>query len=67
MARPEGFEPPAFRIGICCDIQLRHGRKFITPIIISYFFLFCKSYLSFFADGRQKKEENIDMTAADIL
>lgn len=26
MARPEGFEPPAFRIGICCDIQLRHGR-----------------------------------------
>ena len=29
--------------------------------------MFCKSYLSFFADGRQKKEENIDMTAADIL
>lgn len=28
MARPEGFEPPAFRIGICCDIQLRHGRVF---------------------------------------
>ncbi len=27
MARPEGFEPPAFRIGICCDIQLRYGRK----------------------------------------
>ena len=26
LARPEGFEPPAFRIGICCDIQLRHGR-----------------------------------------
>ena len=26
VARPEGFEPPAFRIGICCDIQLRHGR-----------------------------------------
>ena len=26
MARPEGFEPPAFRIGICCDIQLRYGR-----------------------------------------
>ena len=21
-----GFEPPAFRIGICCDIQLRYGR-----------------------------------------
>ena len=28
LARPEGFEPPAFRIGICCDIQLRHGRLF---------------------------------------
>ncbi len=26
MVRPEGFEPPTFRIGICCDIQLRHGR-----------------------------------------
>ena len=26
LARPEGFEPPSFRIGICCDIQLRHGR-----------------------------------------
>ena len=26
LARPEGFEPPASRIGICCDIQLRHGR-----------------------------------------
>ena len=28
MARLEGFEPPAFRIGICCDIQLRHRRIF---------------------------------------
>ena len=27
MARPKGFEPPIFRIGICCVIQLRHGRK----------------------------------------
>ena len=26
LARPEGFETPAFRIGICCDIQLRYGR-----------------------------------------
>ena len=26
LARPGGFEPPASRIGICCDIQLRHGR-----------------------------------------
>ena len=27
MARPEGFEPPIFRIGICCVIQLRHERN----------------------------------------
>ena len=33
MARPEGFEPPAFRIGICCDIQLRHGRMHLTNTI----------------------------------
>lgn len=26
VVRPEGFEPPAFGIGIHCDIQLRHGR-----------------------------------------
>ena len=26
VARLEGFEPPAFRIGICCDIQLRYRR-----------------------------------------
>ena len=26
MARPKGFEPPFFRIGICCVIQLRHRR-----------------------------------------
>ena len=26
LARPKGFEPPFFRIGICCVIQLRHGR-----------------------------------------
>ena len=30
MARPEGFEPPAFGIGIRCDIQLRHGRIYLT-------------------------------------
>ena len=29
LARPKGFEPPIFRIGICCVIQLRHGRKYI--------------------------------------
>ena len=28
LARPKGFEPPIFRIGICCVIQLRHGRIF---------------------------------------
>ena len=27
LACPEGFEPPFFRIGICCVIQLRHGQK----------------------------------------
>ncbi len=32
MARPEGFEPPAFRIGICCDIQLRYGRKYFGAL-----------------------------------
>ena len=26
LVRPEGLEPPTFRIGICCDIQLRYGR-----------------------------------------
>ena len=34
MARPEGFEPPAFRIGICCDIQLRYGRILKLSMII---------------------------------
>mgnify|MGYP007022367275 CR=1 FL=1 len=29
LARPKGFEPLIFRIGIYCVIQLRHGRKFI--------------------------------------
>ena len=29
MVRQKGFEPPAFRIGICCDIQLRHGRMYL--------------------------------------
>ena len=26
LARPKGFEPPTFRIGIYCAIQLRYGR-----------------------------------------
>ena len=26
LVRSEGFEPPTSRIGICCDIQLRHER-----------------------------------------
>ena len=33
LARPKGFEPPLSRIGICCVIQLRHGR-IICHIII---------------------------------
>ena len=28
LARLKGFEPPFFRIGICCVIQLRHKRLF---------------------------------------
>ena len=28
LARSKGFEPPFFRIGICCVIQLRHERKY---------------------------------------
>ena len=34
LARSKGFEPPFFRIGICCVIQLRHERK--------YLFLYCR-------------------------
>gem|GEM_PF-5880261 len=38
VARPEGFEPPFFRIGICCVIQLRHGRiKGLKPYFIFIF------------------------------
>ena len=29
LARLRGFEPPFFRIGICCVIQLRHRREYI--------------------------------------
>ena len=36
VARPEGFEPPAFRIGICCSIQLGYGRILLTVDIISH-------------------------------
>ena len=48
LARPEGFEPPAFGIGIHCDIQLRHGRVscpfFQGSVILHHFFRFCKSF-----------------------
>ena len=46
LARPEGFEPPAFGIGIHCDIQLRHGRKYtahrMSRYILHYFAPVCK-------------------------
>ena len=45
MARPEGFEPPAFGIGIHCDIQLRHGRRYFD--IVHHFRSFCKRYFCF--------------------
>ena len=43
LARPEGFEPPAFGIGIHCDIQLRHGRMYslIEEQVILYTTLPC--------------------------
>ena len=31
VARPEGFEPPASRIGICHSIQLSYGRILLCP------------------------------------
>ncbi len=31
LARSEGFEPPIFRIGICCVIRLRHERIYTKP------------------------------------
>ena len=37
MARPEGFEPPIFRIGICCAIQLRHGRVWLLCCELEYY------------------------------
>ena len=40
LARPKGFEPPIFRIGICCVIQLRHRRvykgRFSVPVFYFY-------------------------------
>ena len=48
MARPEGFEPPAFGIGIHCDIQLRHGRLSARAggaraiVIVHHFSPLCK-------------------------
>lgn len=40
MARPKGFEPPFFRIGICCVIQLRHGQIFCGLIITVRIYIF---------------------------
>lgn len=53
VARPEGFEPPAFRIGICCDIQLRHGRiiaqiNYRAEAIIPYYIPNSNRFLRFY-------------------
>ena len=42
LARPEGFEPPIFRIGICCVIQLRHGRRYSFVPYFTPFRRFCQ-------------------------
>ena len=47
LVRPEGLEPPAFGIGIHCDIQFRHGRirniPYCTP-----FAAFLQALFAFF-------------------
>ena len=43
MARPEGFEPPIFRIGICCVIQLRHERVYGRHIAAFCYLLIARS------------------------
>ena len=43
LARPKGFEPPVFRIGICCVIQLRHGRIYYAVVKPHIFYLNIKS------------------------
>lgn len=40
MARPRGFEPPTFRIGICCTILLCYGRKYFIQITFLFYHTF---------------------------
>lgn len=40
LVRPEGFEPPAFGIGIHCDIQLRHGRILAAFKAYQFYYVF---------------------------
>ena len=50
LARLKGFEPPIFRIGICCVIQLRHRRMNIFyykyVLQVNRICLFCKMKLN---------------------
>ena len=62
LARPEGFEPPAFGIGIHCDIQLRHGRIELlvsrAGTIVHYFSPVCKRKFAFSEKIRKKSEKS---------
>lgn len=53
LVRPAGFEPVAYRVGVCRAIQLRYGRIIFavfltTKAIIPHPFGNCKSFLHFF-------------------
>ena len=66
LARPEGFEPPAFGIGIHCDIQLRHGRiltKHIIPCCISI----CKTFFRDILGNFTKKAVKTLTNTKDVI